>query len=445
MGNSEYAGGVSDGTYGATAFEYNQLNVAAKKAWFFFDDEFVALGAGIDGPNANYTVITTLNQTLQNGQVTYAATAGAVQSIGAGTVTRTDLDWVHHDGVGYLFLSTPASATLQAVSQSGSWYSINTQYSNETVTRDVFSLQVNHGTRPNGATYAYAVVPDVDTGQMASYAADVPLTVLANTSQLQAVRHNGLGLTQAAFYTAGSLQVDSRLSVEVRDPILLMIDDRSEGLKLSAANPLAEAMTLRADIRRAAPGGGEEFARITMRLPGGDEAGKSVVRTIDNPVLSTDVARFRQRVAGASSLIHHYTFEGQNLAERLQDKVTAGGVNLQQMAYGSAGDVDDIVYAFGLDHSTTAISPQRLSASGAALASVANVSLPTSLTVEALIRPEFIEIDGGQGYGIMAGGPTGSKRGYFLTNSKATQTIPWPRSSATATPSRTTGARFSGR
>lgn len=124
-GTSTYAGGVSDGTCGATAIDYARLNVAAKKAWFFFDNEYVALGAGIDGPNAASNVITTLNQTLANGMVTYATTGGSLQTLASGAVTRGDLAWVHHDGIGYLFLTPNDSVTLQSVSQSGSWYAIN--------------------------------------------------------------------------------------------------------------------------------------------------------------------------------------------------------------------------------------------------------------------------------------------------------------------------------
>lgn len=421
FGTSTYVGGVSDGTYGATAFDYDRLNVAAKKAWFFFDGEFVALGAGINGPNAAYNVITTLNQTLANGPVTYATAAGAAETLASGAVTRGDLAWVHHDGVGYLLL-TPDNVTLQSVAQSGSWYSINQSQSSATVTRDVFSLQVNHGTRPSGAAYAYVVVPGVGADQMGSYAGNVPLTVLENTPSLQAVRHNGLGLTQAAFYSPGSLQIDSQLSVDVHAPVLFMLQDRPEGLRLSAANPRNEAMTLRADVRRTFADG-DEFSRITMRLPDGGLAGQSVVRTLDNPVRSTDVAQFRDTVAETPGLVHHYTFEGRNLAERLQDRVASGAVNLQQLAYGSAGNVNEIVYAFGLDHSTTAVNPQRLSATatgegGAALATVGEVALSPTLSVEALIRPELLETGGQAGYAVMAGGWTNAQRAYFVAQTE---------------------------
>src|SRR5262249_23504541 len=70
-GTTSYAGGVSDGTYGATAFNYNRFDVAAKKGWFFFDNEEVALGSAINAPNATSEVDTTLNQCLLTSTVSY--------------------------------------------------------------------------------------------------------------------------------------------------------------------------------------------------------------------------------------------------------------------------------------------------------------------------------------------------------------------------------------
>jgi chondroitin AC lyase len=46
-GSTGFAGGVSDGRNGATALDYAERNVKARKAWFFYDDVEVALGAGI--------------------------------------------------------------------------------------------------------------------------------------------------------------------------------------------------------------------------------------------------------------------------------------------------------------------------------------------------------------------------------------------------------------
>ena len=51
-GTSTFAGGVSDSIYGVSAYAYMDnyagVNTGAKKAWFFFDNEVVCLGSGIN-------------------------------------------------------------------------------------------------------------------------------------------------------------------------------------------------------------------------------------------------------------------------------------------------------------------------------------------------------------------------------------------------------------
>ena len=64
-GLTAFVGGVSDGRYGAAAFDFaSPLDpLVARKAWFFSDQEYVCLGAGIQS-EAPHPVVTTLNQCL---------------------------------------------------------------------------------------------------------------------------------------------------------------------------------------------------------------------------------------------------------------------------------------------------------------------------------------------------------------------------------------------
>ncbi len=60
-GLSEFVGAVTDGRYGAVAFDFASPHdpLKAKKAWFFFDKEYVCLGTGIRS-QADRPVVTTL-------------------------------------------------------------------------------------------------------------------------------------------------------------------------------------------------------------------------------------------------------------------------------------------------------------------------------------------------------------------------------------------------
>ena len=67
-GKTDFVGGVSDGMYGATCFDLAVLSLRARKSWFFFDDAYVCLGAGIADP-AEADVFTTVNQCRLVGDV----------------------------------------------------------------------------------------------------------------------------------------------------------------------------------------------------------------------------------------------------------------------------------------------------------------------------------------------------------------------------------------
>lgn len=425
-GSTGFAGGVSDGRNGATVLDYSQRNVKAHKAWFFFDDVELALGAGIDAPAATGDVITTLNQTFQKGAATWATTSGSQGTLTSGTQARGDVAWVLHDGVGYVF-PTPQSVTLRAAVQSGSWSALNTSQSTALVTGSVFSLQVSHGTATSGGSYAYVVLPGASGSSVAAYAASPAVRILANTRTLQAARHDGLALTQAAFYASGTLATGSGATLVVREPSAVMFDESAAAPRFTAANPYGLATTIHADVTRTRAEGPDEFTRLTMRLSGSDQGGASVSRVLEQPATRTFAFQLRDGAAAVAPLVYQWSFEGTAAADRLRNTGTGAGATLQAVAYGSEGSTAKIGYGMGLDETTTAMSPQRIgrsanTAGGALLATTGTVALPTAFTVEALVRPELVETGGAIGYAVMAGGQATGNRGYFIVDQEGAAT-----------------------
>ena len=299
-GTSTYAGGISDGTHAATAFRYSRRNVAAKKAWFFFDSGFVALGADIDAPAATAQVETTLNQSLLNGAVTYA-TGGAPQTLPSGTSTLAGLQWVHHDGTGYFFNEAPASASLQAASQSGTWQSINTGYDATNVSKDVFSLSIRHGTAFSNKSYAYTVVPGLTAAEMPGY--QNPLAILRNDATAQAVDHAAVGLTQAAFYSAGAIAWTGR-SLAANTPCMAQWERATDTIRFSASTPEAKATTVQ--LTATAPQSSWFDAlgaqtSVSIGLPGGDLAGSTAGVKISSDGALAPRIRF-EGIGGFTSL-----------------------------------------------------------------------------------------------------------------------------------------------
>ena len=135
---------------------------------------------------------------------------------------------------------------------------------------------------------------------------------------------------------------------------------------------------------------------------------------------AADVAGLRTEVSATSNLIHHYTFEGATDSERLLDQVS-GGDDLSVIAYGTGsatiGDATGISFAnAAFDGSTDSLTTYREGnnfAGGAGLSTVSDITLPSTLTVEAVIRPLSAPIDKGHAVMVTSAGP-GGERGYFI-------------------------------
>jgi chondroitin AC lyase len=183
-GQSDFVGGLSNGTQGIAAMEYIRDGLQARKAWFFLDEAVVCLGTGINC-TAPETVLTSVNQCASNGPVTVSADQRTHQ-ITPGKSFSGHVEWAHHDGIGYVFLD-PRAVTVRAETQSGNWHAVHGRESKATVKRDVFSLWIDHGSQPRQAQYAYSVHPDTGAKDMPALCASPPIRVLQHTSSLLAI------------------------------------------------------------------------------------------------------------------------------------------------------------------------------------------------------------------------------------------------------------------
>jgi len=285
-GKASFVGGVSDGTYGLAAFELEREGLTARKSWFFFDDEYACLGAGITCDSEN-PVVTTLNQCNLVGDV-LVAKDGRVRKLDSETHQLDNPDWLWHDEVGYVLLGS-GSVRLHNGPQRASWWEINHRYSKDTVARDVFTAWIDHGTRPQNAAYAYLVVPGITVDNLATYVGRSPVKVLRNTPGLQAVLHEKLRVAGLAFYEPDEVEIRAGLTVSVDTPCLVLLRELPEKLTISVSNPSNEQAVVQLDVSRSLQGKGVENlngpvrSRITFELPGGMEAGKSVTRSARSP------------------------------------------------------------------------------------------------------------------------------------------------------------------
>ena len=237
-GLTDFVGAVTDGLYGAVVFDFKSPHdpLAAKKSWFFFDEEYVCLGTGITS-TSNLDVATTLNQALLRSEVRVKQ-EGTPQLVPQGSCTLQNVKWVHHDKVGYLF-PQPTTVQLSNQTETGSWAALTDQknISKEPVNEAVFTLWLDHGKKPTGASYQYIVVPDVTEQQLNETSANNRfIEILSNTSALQAVKQSKLGIAQLAFYQAGNLDIERGVNVRMDSPgmaILKMKNGRVSELTLA--------------------------------------------------------------------------------------------------------------------------------------------------------------------------------------------------------------------
>ncbi len=282
-GLPSFVGAVSDGTYGVAAMDLvrgpvqsgrmnpGRVTLTARKAWFFFDEEVVCLGAGITG-RTDEPVLTSVNQCLLRGAV--ATSVGAADKGARELVAPA---WVHHDGVGYVF-PQKGLIQLRAEPQSGSWRSIRTVGSAEKVELDVFSAWLDHGAKPQNAEYAYLLVPGIEADKMPAYAKDSGVEILSNTAALQAVRHKGLKLVGAAFHEPGRLDAAGGPAIAADQSCIVLVRDLAAG-KLSATLSKPDVRDSRPKPVTLTVGG----QRIVLSFPSADDAIRGVTRIIEAP------------------------------------------------------------------------------------------------------------------------------------------------------------------
>ncbi|WP_418795115.1 polysaccharide lyase 8 family protein [Phocaeicola plebeius] len=239
LGTSTYAGGVSDSIYGATAYAYMdtnpEVNTGAKKSWYFFDNEVVCLGAGIQS-TSTYPVHTTVNQCFLKGGI-MVDKGDKEETLANGSHTLQAPQWVLHDKIGYFF-PQKEEVFLTAQTQSGRWYDINTSKSKKEEKMDVFTLGINHGVGPKDGSYAYIVVPGKTSAQeMKAYQKKNAIEILSNNPKIQAVRNTKLNVWMVTFFEAGTFK-HKELSVTVDKPCVLMVKDiNAKSANLHIADP----------------------------------------------------------------------------------------------------------------------------------------------------------------------------------------------------------------
>jgi hypothetical protein len=206
-----WVGGANLNGFGASGMEMDPYGSTLRgfKSWFMFDDEVVCLGAGISCNETSAVQTTVENRKLSASNTNVLVVNGLIMPATLGWNTnRAATTWCSLGGAGGYFFPGGATVRMQRHARTGSWSQINVGGSTSSITSNYMALLLEHGTRPTNASYAYALLPNFSSNQVASYAAAPHFMVLQNSTNIQAVKEVGLNMLAANFWNDGVRSVD---------------------------------------------------------------------------------------------------------------------------------------------------------------------------------------------------------------------------------------------
>ena len=263
-----WVGGTSIGNYGVSGMSFSgetqgiagdapvsyAPDLKGKKSWFMFDDEIVCLGAGITNKNMELPVETTIenkklrkdgsNQLLVNGEKTEIPVKEAnVKELVERTADISgtsfeQVNWAHLEGnqsvgTGYYFPEENTEIQVRRGQTTGSWKDVGT-FEGES-TENYLEMWVDHGQNPENASYSYVLLPETSAEETENYAQAPKVTILENSSEVQAVRHETLKITGINFWQEQGGSIDGITSDKVAS---VMLQETEQGtVKVSVSDP----------------------------------------------------------------------------------------------------------------------------------------------------------------------------------------------------------------
>ncbi|MBI3350824.1 MAG: hypothetical protein HY020_26955 [Burkholderiales bacterium] len=210
---------LSAASNGMASMQVNTQGLLAKKFWFVDGDMMVALGSDIRY-SGTQRVRTTLNQTRWVG--TANSSVGTLSS-STGNATQSNVKWLAHGGVGYILLDDKGAAlnvNERRLTGSDPTTTAFAALASTAKPVQVATLAIDHGTGPQGASYAYAVVHGI-AGASQLQAVARP-KVLVNTASAQgAMSADGVRFA-IAFHQPGQVTLSTGLALQADQAVAVL-------------------------------------------------------------------------------------------------------------------------------------------------------------------------------------------------------------------------------
>ena len=234
---NNWVGGATLLTNGLAGMDLAAWNstLTAKKSWFMFDNEIVCLGAGITCVGTTNVQTTVENRKISASNTNAFVMDGVTMPTTLGWQTnRNSTGWCALGGAGGYYF--PGHANVKALRQArtGSWSQINTGGSTSSTTKDYLTLWFDHGIKPSNAIYSYVLLPNYTSLQVSNYAASPQISILENSTSVQAVKETSLNVVAANFWTSSSRTVDL---ITCNQKAAVMTQEGADGLWMAVADP----------------------------------------------------------------------------------------------------------------------------------------------------------------------------------------------------------------
>lgn len=237
----DWVGGVElSETYGVSGMDLNAIDqtLEAKKSWFMFDDEIIALGAGIQSSDGIPVETIVENRKLQSSDDRLVINGQEKPAENGWNEVVENVQWAALEGekadIGYYF---PEGGNLSALREerTGSWrQQMATGGTTNLYTENYATMWFDHGTNPENENYAYVLLPNKNAEATRQYAENPDIEVLSNTEEVQAVKDKKENLIGANFWTDGSKTVDM---ITCNRKASVLLKNEADRLNIAVSDP----------------------------------------------------------------------------------------------------------------------------------------------------------------------------------------------------------------
>jgi len=203
-------------------------SLKAKKSWFMFDNEIVALGAGI-----SLTEARTPMTIIENRSPLGKTNTKTIPNLTIDNVVKSAAKGWSED------LVSPKWACLEGTG--GYYFPQNYTVTASRNQNGFTQMLINHGISPTNADYSYVLLPNATTQTTTSYTDSPQIQILSNTKDIQAVKETKLNILGVNFWVAGQIDI-----LNSSNPASVMLQVSKDTIYFSVSDPtwLQTSLTL---------------------------------------------------------------------------------------------------------------------------------------------------------------------------------------------------------